>query len=105
MRIKIKKNDTVKIMSGNYRGKTGKVKMVDPKSKRVIVEGVAITTRHKRATKMGEVGGKIKQEAAIDISKVMLVCPRCGEAARVGITVLDNGDRVRYCKKCKEIID
>ena len=101
----IKKNDQVIVISGNEKGKKGKVLSVDHENGRVIVEGVNMATKHKKPRRQGEAGGIIKQEAAINISNVMHICKKCGKPTRIGYTVLEKGGKVRVCKKCNENFD
>jgi len=108
-RLKIRKGDTVKVITGKDKGKTGTVKAVEPKKNRVFVEGLNMTTRHRRprtirdAQRAGEVGGVTHQEGPIHISNVMLVDPSSGEPTRVGMK-REDGKRVRIAKKSgKEI--
>lgn len=97
--MKIKKGDTVKVLSGNDKGKTGEVLEVIPKTQKVIVKGVNIRKKHVKPRKQGEEGGIIPVECSIHSSKVNVVCPKCGKATRIGYEV--NGDtKVRVCKKC-----
>lgn len=103
--MNIKKGDLVVVLSGDDKGKRGKIKYVDIKKNKVIVEGVNFVRKHKKPRRMGETGGIMELEAGIDSSNVLLVCPRCKEPARIGRTRLQDGKRVRYCKKCKEVID
>lgn len=105
MGLKIKRNDTVKVIAGKDKGKIGKVKKVYPKQMRVLVEGVNIVKRHMRARGPETPSGIVEMEAPIHISNVMLVCPNCGEPTRVGYTFLEDGRKVRICKKCGEVID
>lgn len=104
-KIHVKKDDKVMVISGKDKNKTGKVLVVNPKTGKVIVEGVNIATKHTKARKQGDVGGIVKQETPIYASKVMYVCDKCGKAARVGKKILEDGSKVRYCKKCNEVID
>ena len=97
--MKIKKDDNVIVITGKDKGKTGKVISADPKGMKVIVEGVSVATKHQKPRKQGQDGGIIKVETPIYASKVMLVCPKCGKATRVGHAI--SGDKkVRICKKC-----
>ena len=98
----IKKDDTVVVISGVDKNKKGKVLEVIPSEGKVIVEGVAVATKHTKPRRQGETGGIVKQEAAIDASKVMHVCSKCGKATRIARKVLENGKRVRVCKHCNE---
>lgn len=97
--MKIRKGDTVKVLSGNDKGKTGEVLEVIPKTEKVIVKGINIRKKSVKPRKQGEEGGIIPSEVAIHSSKVALVCPKCGKAARVGYAE-ENGAKVRVCKKC-----
>ncbi len=97
--MKIKTNDTVVVLSGKDKGKQGKVLSADPEGRKVIVEGVNVAKRHQKARRQEEQSGIIKKETPIYVSKVMLVCPKCGKPTRVGHSVVD-GKKVRACKKC-----
>ncbi len=105
-KMKIKTGDTVMILTGNdeNRGKTGKVLEVSPAEGKVIVEGLNLVSKHVKPRKAGDPSGIIKAESAIYASKVALVCPKCGKQTRVGFTVED-GKKVRICKKCSKVID
>ena len=85
--LKIKKGDTVKVLSGNDKGKTGEVLEVIPKTEKIIVKGVNIRKKHVKPRKQGEEGGIIPVECAIHSSKVNVVCPKCGKAARIGFEI------------------
>ena len=97
--MNIKKDDKVVVLSGKDKGKEGKILSADPKAMKVIVEGVNVATKHQKPRKQGEEGGIIKVETPIYASKVQLVCPKCGKATRVGHK-LEDGKKVRVCKKC-----
>ena len=101
-KMHIKKDDTVVVISGVDKNKKGKVLEVIPSEGKVIVEGVAVATKHTKPRRQGETGGIVKQEAAIDASKVMHVCSKCGKATRIARKVLENGKRDRVCKHCNE---
>ena len=94
----VKTGDTVKIISGNHKGETGEVLKVLPKVNKVIVEDINIVKKHTRPTGMGQEGGIVEEEAAIDASNVQLVDPETGEASRIGYREED-GKKVRYFKK------
>ncbi len=97
--MKIKKGDTVKVLSGNDKGKTGEVLEVIPKTQRVIVKGVNIRKKHVKPRKQREEGGIIPSEFSIHSSKVAVVCPKCGKATKIGYSV-EKDEKVRVCKKC-----
>ena len=103
--MNIKKDDKVIVLSGKDKGKQGKVLIADPKGLKVVVEGVNVATKHQKPRQQGVPGGIIKKEAAIDASNVMLVCPKCKKGVRVGYSVLENGTKVRVCKKCGASIE
>lgn len=105
MAMKIKKEDRVKVISGKDKGKVGQVMRVIPKEKKVIVQGVNFNKKHQRPTNQYREGGIIERESPIYTSKVMLVCPNCDKPTRIGHTILENGEKVRVCKKCGEIVD
>ena len=97
--MKIKKGDTVQVLSGNDKGKTGEVLEVIPKLQRVIVKGVNIRKKHVKPRKQGEEGGIIPVECSIHSSKVNVVCSKCNKATRLGI-IKEGKDKIRVCKKC-----
>ena len=110
MKAKIKKGDTVEVISGRYddKGKRGEVIKVIPKSSRVTVQGVSMRKKHQSQVQTqgrSFTPGIIEFEGPIDISNVMLVCPKCDEPTRVGIQRSDDGIRQRVCKKCNALFD
>lgn len=102
MKVHVRKNDTVVVVSGKDKGKTGEVLKVFPKTGKVLVQGVNIVSRHKKPTRENVQGGIIKSEAAIYSSKVMLYCTKCKNATRISNKILEDGSKVRVCKKCGE---
>jgi large subunit ribosomal protein L24 len=101
--MRLKKGDTVKVLSGNDKGKTGEILEIIPKTEKIIVKGINIRKKNVKPRRQGEEGGIISTELPIHSSKVALVCPKCGKATRVGYTV-DKDQKVRVCKKCNEKI-
>lgn len=101
----VKKNDTVKVIAGKEKGKTGKVIVVLPKKERIIIEKINLVKRHTKPKGAAGQGGIIEKEGAIHISNVMVVCPKCGSAVRFGYKLLQDGSKARVCKKCEEVID
>ena len=97
--MNIKRDDKVIVLSGKDKGKSGKVIAADPKAEKVIVEGVNVATKHQKAQKKGQDGGIIKVETPIYVSKVQLVCPKCGKGTRVAHKV-EGGKKTRVCKHC-----
>lgn len=100
----IKKNDKVIILAGKEQGKIGNVLKVDIEKERVIVEKVNVVKRHSKPSAANAQGGIIEKEAPIHISNLMIICNKCAEPTRVGKSILDDGSKVRVCKKCGEII-
>lgn len=103
--MKIRKNDTVLIVTGKDKGKKGKVRLAYPKDERILVEGVNFTKRHIRATGTVRQAGIIEREAPIHVSNVMLLCNKCNHPARIGSRFLADGRKVRICRSCHEVID
>jgi large subunit ribosomal protein L24 len=102
----IRKNDNVLVVTGRDRGKRGRVLRVIPAKDRVIVEGVNFIKRHTKPNPQRNVkGGIVERESPLDASNVQLVCPECGAQTRVGRKALDDGRRVRFCVKCKGVVD
>jgi len=102
--MKIRKNDMVLVVSGNQKGKKGKVLKVFPKEKRIIVEGVRLIKRHSKPTQKNPKGGIVEKEASINVSNVMVICSKCDTATRVGIKTLEDRRKTRVCKSCGEMI-
>jgi large subunit ribosomal protein L24 len=101
----IKKDDKVKIIAGKDNGKVGKVLSVDRKKQRILVENANIVKRHSRPTAQNRQGGIIESEAPVHVSNVMLLCNKCVKPARIKMQRLDDGKKVRVCRKCNEQID
>jgi large subunit ribosomal protein L24 len=104
-KIHIKKNDKVMVVAGKEKGKIGEVLTINPRKERAVVEKLNIVKRHTRPGGRAAQGGIIEKESPIHISNLMLVCGKCAEAARIGKKVLEDGSKVRFCKKCGEILD
>ena len=104
MAQKIRRGDVVEVIAGNCRGTRGKVIKVFPDRQRVIVEKVNIVKKHMRARGQDQPGGIHEMEAPIHWSNVMVVCPRCDAPVRVGFRFEEDGRKVRYCKRCGEVI-
>ena len=97
--MKIKKGDTVQVLSGNDKGKKGEVLEVMPKVDKVVVKGVNVRKRHIKPKKQGEEGGIIPVECAIHASKLSVVCPKCNKPTRIGYEI-EKDEKVRVCRKC-----
>lgn len=103
--VHVRKGDTVYVLSGKDKGKKGKVLAVIPDESMVLVEGVNMSTKHKKPRNRYQQGGIIHQESPINSAKVMLVCERCKAPTKVAKQVHDDGQKDRVCKRCGEIID
>ena len=101
-KLNVKTGDTVVVISGKDKGKEGKIQKAFPAEGKIVVEGVAMVKKHQKAKMQGQESGILHMEAPIDASNVMRVCSKCGKAARTGVKVLEDGSKVRYCKKCNE---
>lgn len=101
----VKSGDTVIVISGKDKGKIGKIIKAMPKENKVIVEGVNIITRHMKPRGANQPGGRITKEAPIHASKVMYYCNNDKKGVRIGHKILDNGKKVRVCRKCGEVLD
>lgn len=97
--MRIKKGDTVQVLSGNDKGKTGEVLEVMPKTGKIVVKGVNIRKKHIKPRKQGDEGGIIPVECSIFSAKVNVVCPKCNKPTRIGYEI-DKDKKVRICKKC-----
>ena len=103
MGLGIKKNDTVMFISGDEKGKSGRVLSIA--KDRLIIERLNMIKRHMKPSKKYSQGGIIEKEAPVRLSKVMLVCPKCSKPTRIGNTLLENGKKIRSCKKCGEVVE
>lgn len=101
----IKKDDKVKIITGKDKGKIGKVLKTMRKNERVLVENINIVKRHTRPSATNRQGGIVESEAPIQWSNVMLMCNKCLSPVRIQMQKLEDGKKVRICRKCNEIID
>ena len=112
-KVHVKTGDTVVILSGKDRGKKGKIMVAFPQEERLVVQNVNMVTRHVKPRRQGEQGGRIEKEGTIHASNVMLICPKCNAATRVGhrievVTTKDGKQKnknIRVCKKCGKDID
>ena len=102
--MKVKKNDTVLVLSGKDAGKTAKVLVAIPKANKVVVDGVNVQYKHKKARSAQDVSSIEKQSGPIDASNVLVVCPVCNKAVRVKYDFVE-GKKVRVCRKCNALLD
>ncbi len=100
----LKKGDMVKVLAGKDKGKTGKILKAIPEKQKVLVEKINLIKKHKRPDQKGG-GGVVEKEAAMDVSKLGIICGKCKETTRVKNRILDDGKKIRICSKCNEVID
>ncbi|HET9263042.1 MAG TPA: 50S ribosomal protein L24 [Vicinamibacterales bacterium] len=102
----IRRNDTVVVTTGKDRGKRGRVLKVVPDTNRLVVEGVNFIKRHTKPNPQRNIkGGLVEREAALHASNVQIVCPECGQPTRLGRRLLEDGRKVRICRKCEGVVD
>jgi len=101
---KVKREDTVMVITGKERGKTGVVRQVMPREGRVVIAGVNVVKRHMRP-RADRPGGIIEREAPLHMSNVMVVCKSCSKPTRVAFRLRDDGRKVRYCRRCDQALD
>ena len=104
MSLNVKKGDTVLVLAGKDKGKSGKVLVAQPADNSVVVAGVNIIAKHKKPRSAQDKGGIIKKEGKIDASNVQIICPTCGKATRINNVMVD-GKKIRQCKKCSANLD
>jgi large subunit ribosomal protein L24 len=104
-RLSVKKNDLVKVIAGKEKGKSGRILKVLPRKNRIVIEKINFVKRHSRPSGQTRQGGIIEREAPINVSNVMVVCEKCNVPVRIGKKILDDGKKVRMCKKCGEVLD
>ncbi|GAB6096636.1 50S ribosomal protein L24 [Desulfatiferula olefinivorans] len=102
---KLKKDDKVKIIAGKDKGKIGKILRIINKKSRVVVENINVVKSHQKPSMKNPQGGIIDKEAPVDFSNVMLMCNHCMSPVRIKMKTLDDGNKVRVCRKCNETID
>jgi large subunit ribosomal protein L24 len=105
MAAKVRRNDTVQVMAGKDRGRRGEVRQVLVDARRVVVTGANLVKKHRRARTQLEPSQIVTVEAPLAVSNVMVVCKACDRPTRIGFRLLEDGKKVRYCKKCDEAID
>ena len=103
--MKIRKDDTVLVITGKDKGKKGKVRFAYPRKKQLIVEGLNFVKKHSKAKGAAKQAGIIDLEAPLHVSKVMYLCSKCNKPTRIGMRKLEDGRNVRFCRVCNEVID
>jgi large subunit ribosomal protein L24 len=102
--LRIRKDDFAYVITGKDRGKKGKVLSVDPKGNSALVEGINFSKKHMRQRSQEQQGGIVQMESPVNISNLAIFCKHCNRPTRIGINILKEGTRIRFCKKCKEVI-
>jgi large subunit ribosomal protein L24 len=102
--MRIKKGDTVFVITGKEKGKTGKILRFSKDTSRALVQGVNFVKRHTRQTRQDKPGGILQKESTLHVSNLMFYCPRCSKASRLAAKFLSDGSKVRICKKCQEMV-
>jgi large subunit ribosomal protein L24 len=103
--VQIRKNDSVMVISGKERGKTGKVLRVNPKEDAVIIERINVVKRHTKPRGPQQAGGIVEKEASIPASNIMIMCDKCNAPVRIGKKILTDVNKVRVCRRCGEALD
>ena len=103
--MQIRRNDSVMVITGKERGKTGKVLRIHRDQNSVIIERVNLVKRHTKPRGPQQPGGIVEKEAAIDASNVMILCDKCNAPVRVGRKILSDGKKIRICRRCNEALD
>lgn len=103
--MQIRKNDSVMVIAGRERGKTGKVLRVIPDKDAVIIERLNLVKRHTRPRGPQQPGGIIEKEASMHISNLMIICDKCNAPVRIGNKTLADGKKIRFCRRCNEALD
>ena len=103
--MQIRKNDSVMVISGKEKGKTGKVLRVLPKQDSVLIERLNLVKRHSRPRGPKQPGGIMEKEASIPVSNLMIMCDKCNAPVRIGHKILNDGGKIRICRRCGEALD
>ena len=103
--MQIRKNDSVMVIAGRERGKTGKVLRVLPDKDKVVIEKVNLVKRHTKPRGPQQAGGIVEKEAPLHASNIMMMCDKCNAPVRIGQKILGDGKKIRVCRRCNEAID
>ena len=104
--LRVRRNDTVVVLAGKNKGRTGRILRVFRSEGRAIVEGVNFVRKHTKANPQKNIkGGILEREAPVNASNLMIICAECGKPSRVGHKILDDGTKVRTCRRCEGILD
>ena len=101
----LKKGDNVLVIAGKEKGKKGRVLSVYPLKDSILIEKINVIKKHMKPTRKYTQGGIIEKEAPLHLSNVILICPKCSKPTRINNSVLQDGRKLRVCKKCREVID
>jgi large subunit ribosomal protein L24 len=103
--MKIKKDDTVLVITGKDKGKKGKVRFAYPNKNRIMVEGINMIKKHAKAKPQVKQAGIIEREGLISAASVMMICSKCNKPARIGYRILQDGRKARFCRACGEVVE
>lgn len=103
--MQIRKNDSVMVIAGKERGKTGKILRVLPEKRTVLIERINLMKRHSRPRGPQQPGGIVEKEAPIEASNIMIMCDKCNAPVRIGRKRLADGEKIRVCRRCGEALD
>jgi len=103
--VEIRKNDSVMVITGKERGKTGKVLRVIPDKDAIIIERINLVKRHSKPRGPQQPGGIVEKEASIHVSNLMIMCDKCNAPVRIGKKTLSDGKKIRICRRCGEALD
>ncbi len=101
----VKTNDQVEVIAGKDKGRVGKVLRVDRSNNLAVVEKINMIKRHTKPNQTNQQGGIIHKEALIDVSNLMVICPKCSKTSRIGRKLINDGSKIRFCKKCGEPVE
>lgn len=104
-KIRIRRNDIVKVITGREKGKVGRVIRIVPETGRVFVEKVNMVKRHTKPGKANPQGGVVEKEAPLSLSNVLVMCDKCSKPARIGMTFDEAGEKHRVCRKCGTVLE
>jgi len=105
IKLKLKKDDIVEVIAGREKGKKGKILALFPNDGRLTIEKLNMLKRHTKPSAQNKQGGIIEKEGSMSVSNVLLVCDKCGKGVRIKSKKLEDGKRVRVCRKCNEVLD
>jgi large subunit ribosomal protein L24 len=101
----VKTDDQVEVVAGRDKGRVGKVLRVYRSKNKAVVEKINMVKRHTKPNQSNQQGGIIEKESLVDVSNLMVICPKCSKTSRIGRKIMDDGSKIRFCKKCGEPVE